>query len=146
VRLIVDEGASGVCRRLRSLGWFVLVELVLSAVRDRKSGVLASAVGAREVGAALGISKDTAARGLGLLTQAGLITRETTRDAAGRFGACRYVLHLPAGLTCEAPEQMIEAVRSGGRGDAARPRRRIAPVRKRSARPANQLSLIDSHG
>ena len=73
--------------------------LALCADHVPARGVTISEAGVRDIAAALGISKDTAARGLRCLIRSGIVRRETERDATGRFGRCRYLVTLPPGLT-----------------------------------------------
>ena len=109
MRLAVDPSVGVQRRRLETLACCVLEEVVLRADHDG-AGVLSSLVGAWELASALRISKDNQARGLGWLTQAGLVRRETNLDDAERLGHGWYVLSLPVSLACERCEPLTDAL------------------------------------
>jgi hypothetical protein len=125
------------------LAWFVLEELALRAGAEGGAGVLSAPAGVRDLAAALGISKDTAARGVARLIDKGVVRREIERDRAGRFGPSRYVLELPTGLR-RGEREPIDEPPSPERSRPSPPRRRATG--KPPARPVSQLSLIDGHG
>jgi hypothetical protein len=95
-QLLVDEASRTWRRRLGPLPWAVLEELALQA-RPSQQGWVA-AVGVRDLGAAVGTTKDTAARALASLRSAGLV--ESTRVHLPR-GPSRsgYRLNLPDGIS-----------------------------------------------
>jgi DNA-binding MarR family transcriptional regulator len=142
-RLTVDAGAAATRRELGPLAWLVLEELALHAGQDGEAGILTSAVGVRDLAGALGISKDTAARGVARLIGKRLVRREIERDRGGRFGSSRYVLALPTGLRRLELER-IDDPPSPTR--ARRPRPRQRGTGKPPAGPTSQLSLIDGDG
>ena len=76
----------------------------------------------RQLGAGLGLSKDTVARALRVLIRAGLVVRVDERDASsGRFGAVVYrVDRAAAGLMVTGPLPTPSAVPSGSRPPATR--------------------------
>jgi hypothetical protein len=95
--LILIDGASRYWRRLLgALPWAVLEELALVAL-PTQSGWTAP-VGVRYVGAALAITKDTAARAIATLRSAGIVqpARVNRQDGPPRSG---YLLTLPEGVT-----------------------------------------------
>lgn len=142
-RLTLDAEVAATRRELGPLAWFVLEELALRASPEGEAGVLSAPAGVRDLAAALGISKDTAARGVARLIEKRVVRREVERDRAGRFGSSRYVLALPTGLRCEKRGPADESP-SRPRSRPSRVRRRVAA--KPPARPTSQLSLIDGHG
>ena len=142
-RLIVDAEIAAPRRELGPLAWFVLEELALRADPESEAGVVSAPAGVRDLAAALGISKDTAARGVAGLIDKGVVRREIERDRAGRFGSSRYVLELPTGLR-RGEREPIDEPRSPEQSRPSPPRRRLTG--KPSARSASQLSLIDGHG
>ena len=80
--LVVAPAAGSWRRALVPSAWVVLEELAVAASNE---GVLSTNV--RQLGAALGLSKDTAARALRTLIRVGLVERLDERDAgSGRFG------------------------------------------------------------
>jgi hypothetical protein len=95
--LAITEQAGSVRRRLGPLAWFILEELALHGDRG-DGGVLCARLGVRDLAAALGMSKDTAARGLGLLVAAGVVRRVVGCSRGGRFSSCHYEVDLPAGV------------------------------------------------
>ena len=125
------------------MAWFVLEELALRAGAEGGAGVLSAPAGVRDLAAALGISKDTAARGVARLIDKRIVRREIERDRAGRFGSSRYILQLPTGLR-RGEREPIDEPRLPERSRTSPPRRRVTG--KPSARSASQLSLIDGHG
>ncbi len=95
-QLLVDPASRTWRRRLGPLPWAVLEELALQA-RPSQQGWVA-AVGVRDLGAAVGITKDTAARALASLRSAGLVmsTRVHLPKGPSRSG---YRLNLPDGIS-----------------------------------------------
>jgi hypothetical protein len=133
--LTVANDASATRRELGPLPWLVLEELVLHA--EREEGELSSPVGVRELAMTLGISKDTAARGVRRLIEAGFVQRIVTRIGAGRFGTTRYRLVLPSGVGLTG---------EGVRGSEVR-RAKVRPYRRAergspSPRSLSQLTLL----
>ena len=99
----------------------------------------------RQLGVALGLSKDTVARALRVLIRAGLVERVDERDAgSGRFGAVVYrVDRAAAGLTITDSQPTPTAVPSGSRRQAT-PSRSPRPNRPTtSASSIEQLDLFD---
>ena len=88
--VVIGSAASELRRRLGPLAWVVL-ELAVSKSCD---GV--ASVSARSIAAALGVSKDTAARAVRRLTDAGLMQRLERHGDDGRFRAGRYRLFVGA--------------------------------------------------
>ena len=83
----------------------VLQDVALDAEIDPRGRVLA-VTNVRRIGVNLGISKDTAARALARLADAGLLARQDDkRSAAGKFVASVYELRLDpdAGISLATP-------------------------------------------
>ncbi|MBW3547437.1 MAG: helix-turn-helix domain-containing protein [Actinobacteria bacterium] len=93
-----------VCRAVGTTAWAVLCELALDAEADAH-GNLVAATNVRRIAGDLGISKDTAARALSRLVDAGLVVRHCRRGAGGHFVRSLYELRLDpdAGVTVVAP-------------------------------------------
>jgi hypothetical protein len=83
-------------RRLGPLGWVVLEELAHQAQNTEQGWV--APVGVRDIGAAIGVTKDTAARAIAALRTARLVNplRVTASNGRSRSG---YLLNLPDGIT-----------------------------------------------
>jgi hypothetical protein len=81
--VLVTAGARKLCRAVGTTAWAVLADIALDAEADSE-GRLVAATNVRRIAADLGISKDTAARALGRLVDAGLVVRHCRRGAARR--------------------------------------------------------------
>ena len=127
-------------RALPPSAWLVLEELAVGASED---GVLSTNV--RQLGVALGLSKDTVARALRVLIRAGLVGRVDERDAgSGRFGAVVYRVDRAAvGLTVTGSMPTPSAVPSGSRPPAPTSRSRRPTRPTASASSIGQLDLFD---
>lgn len=79
-------------RALGAMAWAVLEEVVLDA-RPTGSDLVAQ-TNVRRLAASLGISKDTAARAVARLSDAGLLRRQDAHRQSGRFMASTYVVRL----------------------------------------------------
>lgn len=79
-------------RQVGPLAWTTLQHLALSAHRADQGWV--AAVGVRDIGVDLGITKDTAARAVSTLVDAGLVTRGRVPTPRGQRRS-GYLLHLP---------------------------------------------------
>jgi hypothetical protein len=77
--LLLTAAGRAVC----TTAWAVLCELALDAEADAHGHLMAH-TNVRRIAANLGISKDTAARALGGLVDAGLVVRHCRRGAGGR--------------------------------------------------------------
>jgi hypothetical protein len=73
--VLVTAGARKLCRAVGATAWAVLCDIALDAEADAH-GNLVAATNVRRIAGDLGISKDTAARALARLTNAGLIGPE----------------------------------------------------------------------
>jgi len=102
--LVVTEDGRRIRSKVGPVAWVVLEELVTCG-EDRPRSVEASTT-VRELGDAVGLSKDTVASGLRRLMGEGLVTREDQRDrASGCFGNSVYRVALPeTGLRKSSPD------------------------------------------
>jgi hypothetical protein len=82
-------------RQLGAVAWAALEHVALAAQPDELGW--AAPVGVRDVGAGLGVTKDTAARAVAALITAGLVTRTRVETETGRRRS-GYRLRLPAGI------------------------------------------------
>lgn len=90
--LLVSPESRQVRRGLGATAWAVLEDVALDACRHGQE--LVAATNVRRIAANLGISKDTAARALRRLAEAGLLERQSHRGDTGEFAASAYVMHL----------------------------------------------------
>ncbi len=93
-----------VCRAVGTTAWAVLCEVALDAEADAHGHLMAH-TNVRRIAGDLGISKDTAARALGRLVDAGLVVRHCRRGAGGHFVRSLYEVRLDpgGGVTVVAP-------------------------------------------
>jgi DNA-binding transcriptional ArsR family regulator len=121
-------------RTLGTTAWAVLEEVALDAHRD-DHGRLLAVTNVRRIARHLGISKDTAARALRRLAEAGLVERQSRRDESGTFSASVYVVCLDhcSGLSRSDGEQRPTTPCPVG-GDTAEPVR--PAVQDSTASPA----------
>lgn len=94
--LLLTAAGRPVCRAVGTTAWAVLADIALDAEADA-DGNLVAATNVRRIAGDLGISKDTAARALGRLVDAGLVVRHRRRGAGGEFARSLYELHLDPG-------------------------------------------------
>ncbi len=102
-RLIIDPEIAGPMRtRVGATAWCVLESLAAAAPPGRE--IVEMDCTSRRLGARLGLSKDSAARALRRLTEAGIVERTDYRDPrSGRFDPSIYVIDFAAaGLAIEA--------------------------------------------
>jgi hypothetical protein len=154
--VLVRAGARKLCRAVGATAWAVLCDVTLDAESDPE-GRLAAATNVRRIADHLGISKDTAARALARLHDAGLVGRQRARSESGRFTTPTYVVRLAAaaGITllgghgCPADPCPVAADTDAARGNgdaspsARRRSSRPTPSRRRRT-PAEQASLFPS--
>jgi hypothetical protein len=130
-----------VCRAVGTTAWAVLADIALDAEADAH-GNLVAATNVRRIADHLGISKDTAARALGRLVDAGLVGRESSPRQSGRFPTSAYVVYLGDASTeitllgahrCPADPCPVVADTDAARssGDT------VPSARRRSPRPAS---------
>lgn len=117
-------------------GWAVLEDLLLDATLDER-GALVAVTNVRRLAANLGVSKDTAARALRRLADAGLVTRHEQRSERGTFATVAYTVSVEplAGLTIppSVPNPTAEPA----------PEPSLRSSRRRSPRDGDQLRLLD---
>jgi hypothetical protein len=83
-------------RRLGPLPWAALEELALCAQADEHGWV--AVVGVRSIGAAVGVTKNTAARAVAALRSNHLVSPHRVKTPDGR-SLSAYRIHLPDGIT-----------------------------------------------
>jgi len=95
-QLVIDlETTTELRRRLGPIAWCVLETLAGRAEIVRHT--LVAECGSRSLASDLGVSKDSAARGLRVLIAEGLVERLDQRDpCSGRFGSTAYRVSLSA--------------------------------------------------
>ena len=106
---MISTAGRALRRRLRPLEWVILEEVALDAVAE--DGRLVAHTSARQVAERLGVDAGTAAGGLRVLRQHGLLELKREQGRAGRFGLSTYVLGSIPGLRivspCGAPPQVV---------------------------------------
>jgi DNA-binding transcriptional ArsR family regulator len=80
----------------------VFEEMLLRSTPER--GERIAQVSVRSMAAALGVAKDTVARALNRLRDAGLVTPAQPKSERGLFEAGSYVIDVPEGLTLSSME------------------------------------------
>jgi hypothetical protein len=136
VKVVVTAEARAFRRAVGVTAWAVLEELVLDADVD-ECGALVARTNVRRLAAALGVSKDTAARALNQLARAGVVTREASgRGERGALPTSSYVVNLAsiAGISADGALAPIAPAPA----PATRPR--VAP---RASVDGAQASLFD---
>lgn len=137
--LIIDPAvAEPVRSAVGPVAWFVLESLAVTAAPGQRQVEVAA--GTRQLAAAVSLSKDTVARGLRRLADAGLVERVDHRDSlSGRFGSTVYVVDLAtAGLAVEHHDSVSKALHVS-------PHRATMTPRQPSPSPVDdhQLRLLD---
>lgn len=119
VRSVVVGAASSELRRaLGPTSWVVLEELLLRSRATTDECV--ACVSVRALAASLGFAKDTAARAIRRLRDAGLVTVAQQRAEAGIFDTGSYVIAIPNGVTLIAPTPAASQSRARvGRHDSS---------------------------
>ncbi len=104
--LLVAPESRQARQRLGTTAWAVLEDVALDAHIDDHARLVA-VTNVRRIALHLGISKDTAARALLRLAEAGLVERQRRRDESGSFSASVYVVCLDhcSGLSRSDGEQ-----------------------------------------
>ncbi len=98
--LVIGAGAAGVRRALGPTSWVVLEELLLASepADDGPASTRSCALSVRDLARRLGLDKDTVARAVQRLIDAGHVARSQTRTTAGTFARTTYRIDLPDGL------------------------------------------------
>ena len=99
--IVIGPDTTEVIRTLGQTAWVVLIHLYGSPTAASRSVTAPT----RMLATDLGLSKDTCARALRTLRDAGLINVDTTRTELGRFGTIRYRLLAPSKLVSTQTSQ-----------------------------------------
>ena len=99
--IVVRPLARAVMRALRPAVWPVLLDVALDA--EWRDGRLVASTSARLVAEHLRIDPGTAAAGLRVLREHGLVELAQASGADGRFGLAVYTLNLPDGIEVWGP-------------------------------------------
>lgn len=105
--IVIGPDTTEVIRTLGQTAWVVLIHLYGSPTAASRS-VEAST---RTLATDIGLSKDTGARALRTLRDAGLINVDTARTELGRFGTIRYRLLAPSKLVSTQTSQQRDVER-----------------------------------
>lgn len=99
--IVVGAASSELRRALGPTSWVVLEELLLRSHGTTDECV--ACVSVRSLAASLGLAKDTAARAIRRLRDAGLVTVAQQRTEAGIFDTGSYVIAIPNSVILIAP-------------------------------------------
>jgi hypothetical protein len=109
--IVLDARAGDVRRGVGPTAWAVLEELLARSVGAGR--LCEAAATTRSLAGGLGVSKDTVARALCRLRHAGVVVDVVQdRTTAGVYGAGRYVIAVPAGITLSDPATGAPSPRS----------------------------------
>lgn len=155
--LVFTEAARQVCQALGTTAWAALADVALDARPDHQDRLVA-ATNVRRIAEHLGISRDTAARALARLADAGLVVRRAgQRSAGGTFAPSAYELRIASDVNLTfvaAPTTPVshcpvledsgtkpapasgDVEPDGHRADRIRPRSRRRPRTSRPEQPA----------
>lgn len=102
VSLVVGAASLELRRALGPSAWLVFEEMLLRSTTER--GERIAHVSVRSMALALGVAKDTVARALSRLRDAGLVSPAQPKNERGLFDAGSYVIDVPEGLALSASE------------------------------------------
>ncbi len=97
--IVIEPAVSGLRRELGPTAWVVLEEMLLCSTGD--AACCTTEVSIRNLGASLGLAKDTVARAIRRLQAAGIVTAVPSRTPAGTFAAGAYRITIPHGIAFE---------------------------------------------
>jgi DNA-binding transcriptional ArsR family regulator len=129
--LTLGPAVAATRRAVGPIAWVVLEHLASTA--ELRAGQTVSHESIRRIAAALDLAKDTIARAIRRLADAGLVEFVPSRADDGRFAPSRYRLTLPAELFVDLPTEHRVS-------NPHRPNR--SPLRPNPS-TSTQLSLID---
>jgi DNA-binding transcriptional ArsR family regulator len=107
VSLVIGAASLELRRALGPSAWLVFEEMLLRSTTER--GERIAHVSVRSMAAALGVAKDTVARALNRLRDAGLVTPAQPKNKRGLFEAGSYVIEVPEGLTLSSMDLGTQA-------------------------------------
>ena len=97
--IVISAHAAGVRRAVGPTPWMVLEELLLAGEpAGEPSPTCSCVVSVRDLARRLGLDKDTVARAVQRLIEAGLVSRSQNRTTAGTFARTTFLIDVPAGL------------------------------------------------
>lgn len=99
--VVHSAAATALRRQLGATAWVVLEELLAQSCGPVERCVAATSV--RSLAGDLGVSKDSVARALVRLREAGIVAAEQSRASSGAFTAGAYRIAVPAGIALVEP-------------------------------------------
>ena len=98
--LVISPDAAGIRRTVGPTSWVVLEELLLASepTDDGPASTRSCALSVRDLARRLGLDKDTVARAVQRLIDAGHVARSQTRTTAGTFARTTYRIVPPDDL------------------------------------------------
>jgi DNA-binding transcriptional MocR family regulator len=133
--IVIHPAAATLRRSLGAQAWAAL-EVIVAA--SGNSAPVTVAISARKLAVELGVSKNTAARALATLTDAGLISPRQARALTGTFDTGSYE------LTVNADVIRVDALITAARHERTRDSSPASDVPARRDQPPAQLSLLDA--
>lgn len=91
--IVVDVASSELRRQLGPTAWAVFEEMLLAS--DEAAGDRRARVSVRGLASSLGLAKDTVARSIRRLRDAGLLSASQSRDDRGVFEVGAYAINVP---------------------------------------------------
>lgn len=116
--LLVTSRSASMRRELGPVAWSALELLALRAEHTSDGALIATLV-VRELAQQLGVGRDAAAKAMGSLRKAGLISPAQQRARGGRFDGTRHTVHI---------EHVLETTTGPTRESHGTPRRDQAPT------------------
>ena len=114
---MIGPASIELCRSVGPTAWVVLVEM---AQRSTGDDVMVAQVSIRELASSIGLAKDTVARAVRRLREAGLVVADQPRTSSGVFGVGAYRLAVPSAVVSVAPVSPPSLARSGVRSSRRR--------------------------
>ena len=130
--LVLGADAGDLRRRVGPVAWVVL-ETICATTSDADDRLVATS-SVRDIARDVGLSRNTAARAVRRLVDAGVLTVEQGRAEHGTFGRSTYRLSLPSNTIATSSRESQPIAPTV---DARRPR--VTPYR---AHPVEQLALL----
>lgn len=135
---MISPEAVGLRRALGPTSWVVLEEVLHASQPTDTGSTRTCALSVRDLARRLGLDKDTVARAVQRLVDAGLVSRSQTRTTAGTFARTTYLVDLPDGI------HLLDHTATPTRPNTPSTTRTFRPARSTSpSASASQLSFLE---